>query len=126
MIETQTAQSQAFHHRATFTWRAFLSHSGMSGYGQQNRLSLSSWFLRGRDSGMDHVPGLGPVRAASLEGFVGDVTRRCLRRSELRLGKRMHVNRRRTTHQRSMRCRTSARTTSPARAVESVACPISS
>ena len=60
----------------------------MSGYGQQNRLSLSSWFLRGRDSRMDHVPGLGPVRVASLEGFVGVVTRRCLRRSELRLGKK--------------------------------------
>ena len=31
---------------------------------------------------MDHVPGLGPVRTASLEGVVGVITRRCLRRSE--------------------------------------------
>jgi hypothetical protein len=41
---------------------------GMLGHGRQNRCGLSSWFLRGRDSGMDHVPGLGPVRVASLEG----------------------------------------------------------
>jgi hypothetical protein len=40
----------------------------MLGHGQQNRRGLSSWFLRGRDRGMDHVAGLGPVRAASLEG----------------------------------------------------------
>ena len=54
----------------------------MLGHGQQNRRGLSSWFLRGRDRGMDHVAGLGPVRAASLEGVVGVITRRCLRRSE--------------------------------------------
>ena len=77
----------------------------MLGHGQQNRRGLSSWFLRGRDRRMDHVPGLGPVRAASLEGVVGVallatelITRRCLRRSEPPLRKRVHVSRRRTTH----------------------------
>jgi len=75
-----TAQSQAFHHRARHLLG--VSHPGMLGHGQQNRRGLSSWFLRGRDRRMDHVPGLGPVRAASLEGVVGVITRRCLRRSE--------------------------------------------
>ena len=45
-----------------------VSHPGMLGHDQQNRRGLSSWFLRGRDRSMDHVAGLGPVRAASLEG----------------------------------------------------------
>jgi hypothetical protein len=101
----------------------------MLGHGQQNRRGLSSWFLRGRDRGMDHVPGLGPVRAASLEGAVGAegvvgvITRRCLRRSEPPLaGARQPA---RTTHQRFMGRRTCAKTTSPARAVKSVAGPIS-
>ena len=82
-----TAQSQAFHHRARHLLG--VSHPGMLGHGQQNSRGLSSWFLRGRDRGMDHVAGLGPVRAASLEGVVGVallatelITRRCLRRSE--------------------------------------------
>jgi hypothetical protein len=105
-----------------------VSHPGMLGHGQQNCRGLSSRFLRGRDRGMDHVPGLGPVRAASLEGVVGVITRRCLRPSEppLRIGtalaQEVHVSRRRPTHQRFMGCRTCAKTTSPARAVMSVAC----
>src|SRR3954449_4988687 len=51
--------------RTTFTSRAFCPGSAND---QQNYCRLSSWFLRNRDSGMDQLPGLGSVRAASLKG----------------------------------------------------------
>jgi len=41
--------------------------SGLIRHDQQNHCSLGSWLLRSRDSGVDNLPGLGPIRAASLK-----------------------------------------------------------
>jgi hypothetical protein len=41
--------------------------SGLIPHDQQNHCSLGSWLLRSRDSGVDNLPGLEPIRAASLK-----------------------------------------------------------
>ena len=78
--------------------------------------SLQSQFLVSARSRQWHGPRFwaGACTSCFVKGVVGVVTRRCLRRSEPRSGKRMHVSQRRTTHQRFMRCRSCAQTPSPA------------
>ncbi len=56
-----------FRRRATFAWRAFVTSELVKLYGQQYYCSVCSWLQRNRDGGVDHLFGLGPVRAASLK-----------------------------------------------------------
>ena len=56
-----------FRRRATFAWRAFVTSELVKLYGQQYHCSVCSWLQRDRDGGVDHLFGLGPVRAASLK-----------------------------------------------------------
>ena len=64
-----------FRRRSTFAWRAFVTSELVKLYGQQYHCSVCSWLQRNRDGGVDHLFGLGPVRAASLKssplGLVG-------------------------------------------------------
>jgi hypothetical protein len=53
--------------RHTTLLGVLLSHENWSSYGQQNYCGVCSWLLRDRNGGVDHLPGLGPLRAVSLK-----------------------------------------------------------
>ena len=77
-----------FRRRATFAWRAFVTSELVKLYGQQYYCSVCSWLQRNRDGGVDHLFGLGPVRAASLKssplGLVGALGQASWRRTTRR------------------------------------------